>query len=355
MEDKPSFQYRSFFWPIVLIGVGIIMLMANLDLIPTPSLRLLIQLWPLALVVLGLDILVGRRSPILGALIGLGAVGLVIVLIYMAPALDIVPTVERKTIPLNAPLGNTSSAEVSLNLERYASTINASIGSDDLFDAVLETYTDVEYSLRGDQRKIINLKPIDSSNPDFDWFNIATSDMTWEIGLSPEIPLDLSVDVGSGSASLALFDLTLSELRVDGGSGSTDLAIPASSSRYPVTVEGGSGSFDILIEDEAEIEANFDVGSGSFEVTVGSDVMMNLEVEGGSGSIFINVPSNLGVRLVVDDHGSGGIRIPNNFDLVDDQNDDDRDTGVWESDNFDNATSAIEIRFDPGSGTLTIR
>lgn len=355
MEDNHSYSYRSFFWPIVLIGFGVIMLLANLDLIPMPSMRMLVRLWPLALVILGLDILIGRRSPIIGALIGLGAVALVILFFYMAPVLDLEPSVERKTVPLNTPLGNTTSAEVTLDLERYATTIDSSIDSDDLFDAVLETYTDVEYIARGGQRKIIDLNPVDSNAFDLDWTLASTRDMTWEIGLSPEVPLDLSIDIGSGSASLDLFDLMLDELKVDGGSGSTDLAIPAGDSLYPVDVNGGSGSFDIEIEDDAEIEAVFDVGSGSFDVIVGSGVEMKLEIDGGSGSIFIDVPQDVGVRLVVDDRGSGGVRIPNDFDLVDDQDDDDRDTGIWESPNYDDASASIEIRFDPGSGTLTLR
>ena len=240
MQEKQFYPYRSLFWPVVLIGFGVIMLLANLDLIPMPSLRMLLRLWPLALIVLGLDILVGRRSPLIGALIGLGAVALVILLFFSTSVLDVVPSVERKTIPLTTPLGNTSSAEVTLDLERYPSTIDSSVNSDELFDAVLETYTDVDYSVRGDQRKTIDLKPVDSSAFDLDWTFTLPRDMTWEIGLSPEIPLDLTIDVGSGSASLDLANLMLDELYVDGGSGSTDLLIPAGQAIYPVDVNGGS-------------------------------------------------------------------------------------------------------------------
>lgn len=355
MDQKHPYSYRSFFWPIVLIGIGVIMLLANMDLLPTPSVRLLLRLWPLALIVLGLDILVGRRSPIIGGLIGLGAIALVVALLYLAPSLDLEPTFERKTLILNTPLGNTTSAEVTLDLERYATTIDSSIDADDLFDAILETYTDVDYLALGGQQKTIELDPVASTGFDLDWTTAPTNDMTWEIGLSPEVPLVLSVDVGSGSASLNLFDLMLAELRVDGGSGSTGLAIPSGSSRYRVDVKGGSGSFDIEIEDDAEIEANMDVGSGSFDVSIGSGVEMTLDIDGGSGSIFIDVPQDVGVRLIVDDGASGGVRVSNDFDLVDDQGDDDNDTGVWETDNYRGAESQIEIRFDPGSGSLTLR
>ncbi len=354
MEDRPSYSYRSFFWPIVLIGFGAIMLLANLDLIPAPSLRMLIRLWPVALIVLGLDILVGRRSPLIGALIGLAAVALVIIFLYLSPQMDFLPSVERKTIPIHTPLENTSSANVALDLDRYATTLDAAVDSDDLFDAVLETYTDVDYSARGGEHKTISLNPVNASSFDLDW-SASTSGMEWVIGLSPMIPLDLSIDVGSGSASLDLFDLMLDKLKVNGGSGSTDLAIPAGGTRYPVDVNGGSGSFDIEIEEDAELEAAFDVGSGSFDVIVGPGVAMALEIDGGSGSIFINMPRGAGLRLVVDDHGSGGVRVPGDFDLVDDMGDDDRDTGVWESDNYSSASNRIEIRFEPGSGTLTLR
>lgn len=355
MDERHPYRYRSFFWPIVLIGIGVIMLLANMDLLPTPSIRLLLRLWPLALVVLGLDILVGRRSPIIGALIGLGAIALVVALLYLAPSLDLEPTIERKTLNLNTPLGDTTSAEVTLDLERYTTTIDSSVDSDDLFDAVLETYTDVDYIARGGQQKTIDLNPVDSIDFDFDWTTSSTRDMTWEIGLSPEVPLALSIDVGSGSAALNLFDLMLTELRVDGGSGSTDLVLPSASSRYPVDVSGGSGSFDIEIEDDAKIEANMDVGSGSFDIIIGSGVEMTLNIDGGSGSIFIDVPQDVGVRLIVDDSGSGGVRVPNNVDLVDNQGDDDGDTGIWETDNYHEVDRQIEIRFDPGSGTLTLR
>ena len=355
MDEKHPYSYRSFFWPVVLIGVGAIMLLANLDILPTPSVRLLLRLWPLALVVLGLDILVGRRSPIIGALIGLGAIALVVALLYMAPSLNLEPTVERKTLNFNTPFEDTTSAEISLDLERYSTNVGALIDSDDLFDAVLETYTDVEYSARGNQRKTIDLKPVDSGAFDLDWTLNSTRDMTWEIGLSPEVPINLSIDVGSGSAALDLFDLTLSELRVNGGSGHTELAIPVSASRYPVDVDGGSGSFDIQIEDDAVLQANFHVGSGSFDIIIGSEVEMTLAIDGGSGSVEINIPDNVGVRLVVDDQGSGGVRVPVGFDLVDDQGDDDGDTGIWESANYKDAGTSIEIRFDPGSGTLTLR
>ena len=54
--------YRSLFWPIILIGVGLIWLLGNFGIISGANLAVLFRLWPLALIVIGLDLLFGRQS-----------------------------------------------------------------------------------------------------------------------------------------------------------------------------------------------------------------------------------------------------------------------------------------------------
>ncbi len=78
-------------------------------------------------------------------------------------------------------------------------------------------------------------------------------------------------------------------------------------------------------------------------------------IEGGSGSIRIDVDGDVGVRVVIRDDGSGSVRVPSSYDLVDDLDDDERDTGIWESDNYNNTAHTVEITFDPGSGSFTLR
>jgi len=58
---RSTYRYRSFFWPALLILVGVVALLANTGQIPTDRLYNLVLLWPLILVVLGLELIV-RRS-----------------------------------------------------------------------------------------------------------------------------------------------------------------------------------------------------------------------------------------------------------------------------------------------------
>ena len=353
MEEKKGFEYRSFFWPILLIGVGVIWLLGNLDILPHSSLRMLLRMWPLIFVVIGLDILFGRRSPLIGGLIGLGAVAVVIIMLLLAPSLSIETNGELKTLNFSESLGGAASARINLDLERYPTTIEALSDSNLLIEAELDTLTNVVFSASGDQEKSVSLNPVEDYSFDYEWYDIV--DAQWEIGLSPDVPLDLTVDIGSGSTTLDLMDLELSDLMIDGGSGSVELTLPASTSQYSVEIDSGSGSFDVELEAGADIVAVMEVGSDSFDFEIGSGSDVDVRIDGGSGDLTVDVPNDVGVQVVIRDSGSGRIHIPGSYRLVDDLGDDDRDTGIWESEGFSSASHQIEITFDPGSGNLTLR
>src|SRR5258708_39207531 len=70
-------NYRSVFWPAVLILVGVIALLANAGVISTDRLSLLLDMWPLILIVIGLE-LIARRG-LQGATADLAAVLLVVI------------------------------------------------------------------------------------------------------------------------------------------------------------------------------------------------------------------------------------------------------------------------------------
>jgi hypothetical protein len=355
MEEKQNFQYRSLFWPILLIGVGVVWLLGNLGYIPMPSLRMLLRLWPLILIVIGLDIIFGRRSPVIGGLIGLGAVALVIALLLLAPNLDLETGGELKTLTFSEPLGSATSARITLDLERYPTTVDALSASDLLIEAKLDTLTDVNFSARGTQEISVSLAPVEDYGFDIDWLDWAGTDARWEVGLSPDVPIDLVIDVGSGSAMLDLIYLEITELEIDGGSGSTELILPESSSLYTANIDGGSGSFDIEFESGAEVRAVMDIGSGSFDVVIGSSADVEARIDGGSGSINIDVPGDVGVRIVVSSRGSGSVSVPSSYRLVDDMGDNDRDTGIWETEGYNSAAHRVEITYDPGSGSFNLR
>ena len=59
---------RSFFWPIMLISLGVLLLLSNLGIVAWSTWNLLWRFWPLVLVAIGIDIIFGQRS-VFGAII----------------------------------------------------------------------------------------------------------------------------------------------------------------------------------------------------------------------------------------------------------------------------------------------
>ena len=77
-KNRERYGYRSLFWPIVLIGIGVIALLANMGALDRENLLVLFRLWPLLLILIGIDIMFGRRAPGIGALIGIGGTAAVL-------------------------------------------------------------------------------------------------------------------------------------------------------------------------------------------------------------------------------------------------------------------------------------
>jgi hypothetical protein len=327
-------QYRSFFWPIMLIGVGIVWLLGNVGIINAANLSVLFNIWPIFLIAIGLDLLFGRRSVLLGATIGLGTLVLVIGLMFTGPSIGLATAqLETNQQAFSEPLEDAQSATVNLGLSVGEASVYALADSNDLIAADLTYVGEVNLEASGTTHKTINLGQVDGvsiSLPGgiFLPFN-QEQDLRWNIGLSPELPLDLTIESGVGRANLDLSELDLSALTVSSGVGETFLLLPASSEPYAATVNNGVGETTITIAEGAALDLTLDGGIGSVVIDVPDNAALHIEASGGLGEV--HVPDGL-----AHNQASG-------------------DYDVWESPGFASAESPITINFSGGIGGLTIR
>jgi hypothetical protein len=354
MEEKGSGGYRSLFWPLLLIGIGVVALLGTMGVLTRENFVVLARLWPVLLILIGLDLAFGRRSPAIGALIGVGAVALIIGLMLIGPSQGWGGDAEVKTASYAVPLGEVASARVNLDLSVGPTEISALSDSNQLFDAQLNHIGDIEFEVRGDTEKTITLGERDANGfLWFDWFIGDQDERRWEIGLSPQVPLDLAVDGASGSVQLDLRALKLAGLNLDVGSGAVDGRLPAVDGSYSARIDGGSGECRLEIADGADVSLEIDVGSGSIELETGTDADVSVRVDGGSGRLTIDVPQDAAVRLDVREGGSGRVRTPARFERTRGGDDDE---GAWETLGFESAEHKIEIVVDDlGSGDVKVR
>ncbi|HSV86598.1 MAG TPA: DUF5668 domain-containing protein [Levilinea sp.] len=326
MEEKR--RYRSLFWPVFLIGVGITWLLSNMGLIPQVHLGTLLQLWPLLLIVAGLDMLFGRISPVVGAVIAVLAVAAVVVILVAAPALGLPAGAEVVTERLVEPVGQATHARVLLDLGSPRTTVQALVDSENLLDATVQHLGNARLTSSGVENRQVTLG---TTPVNLTWFQAGSLvPRRWEVGLTPTIPLDLTIDSASGSGDFDLSQLALSSLLIDSGSGSIMLRLPVTEDSYTARVDSASGSVDIQVPC-SNIEVRLDSGSGSVDVNTEAGCPLRVEVrEGGSGAV--NLPRGLP------------------------QLRGDRDEGAWETTDYPGAAIRLLIIMeDQGSGSFTVR
>ena len=316
LTDKPRRKnHRSFFWPIMLISLGVLLLMSNLGIVAWSTWNMLWRFWPLILVAVGIDVLFGQRSAfgaIISAFLVLALIAVVAGAIFFADKLPILNNLTSEaswqTSHVEHELDDYESANVFIDWTSPPGSLYALSDSDTLIDGDLTYQGELIFDVdsRGDVADV-NLDTRLINNWNITLFQ-GSPRAEWEIGLTPEIPLDLSLDTGSGRCDFDLSELMIDDLYLDSGSGSIHMALP-------------------------------------------EDQSFHFEMDSGSGSVQIDLPEDTGVRVDLDS-GSGSFNPGNDYDLVSGEK---RGDGTWESDNYDSAKYTIDIDIDQGSGSITFK
>ena len=342
-ERPPKQRGASLFGPIIIIAVGIYFLLYNFGYAGELNWYAALQLWPLLLIFIGINIIV-RHAPhpwgsLLSALVGLVAVGIFgYVLLFgsetMLPEslrIHLPPqaTVQRQDVVIAG--DGVETAVVNIDFGAPHATLNALQTSNDLMRGTV-TYLDdiiLDTSQQGNQAEV-ELRTHDTSvwfwvDPR-NWNNFGQEDQ-WQLGLNPQIETDLTLDAGSGAVNLELVELDLSNLSLDGGSGSVQLTLPG-------------GDYDVV----------YAAGSGATKMWLPSSGRHTIDIDGASGSILLYLPADMEAQVNLDG-GSGSFHLDENrFKLVSG----DADAGVWETAVYDNADDRVDLIIDAGSGSVRI-
>jgi hypothetical protein len=327
-------HYRSIFWPIVLLGVGAVWLLSNLGYIQSIDLGFLVRLWPVLLIIIGLDILFGRIAPWLSALLGLAVIaGLIAVFIY-APSLGLSRPAELNSEKLSEPIGNATAAIVDLRLSLESVDVTTLPSSENLIEADLRHFGEAYLNVSGESQKkvVLGSESHTSGNNWFTWPSLGTgwnTDQYWKIGLTDRIPLDLSVDASLGSSDLDLRDIQLTDLNVNVSMGSMDIFLPQSADAYDVDINGSAGSMEVTLPESTNI---------------------TLHLDGSAGSSTFMLPPGCDLRIEVLDGGLGSVNLPD--DMIRVSGSGDTQEGAWESATYNTAAKKILIiisHVGPGS------
>jgi len=311
--DQSPRHVRGLFWPILLIGVGVVLLLSNLGVLPKDPWLLLWRLWPVILIAIGLDVLLGRRG-MWGGLVSAGlailVVAGVVAFLFFAqnnPAwLGTSPffgETALRTEHVAQPLGQIRNADVAIHFPGGDGYLGALGDSSNLIEGDVSYYGNLinSVSSSGDNARVELSSESGGISPFFDFGR-----QKWNLSLNPGVTYDLRLEQGSGSNTYDLSKLALRSLSLDMGSGHGEVNLP-SAGQYAFKIDVGSGSLNVRTPEGFSVRVQCHIGSGS-----------------------LGAPN---LRQV-----SGGPR-----------------DGVYESANFSQTGSYVVINLQMGSGSVTIR
>lgn len=352
---RHRYRYRSLFWPIVLIGAGIVWLLFNLDVLNADHARVLSLLWPILIVGIGVDLLLGRRSLALGALVGVVTVGLIIILMLVGPEAGWVKSEELTTRSVTTPVGQAAGARVEIDTGPYSSKVHALAPSTGSGRPLLAASLSYRGSLRFESTGGVENDVILESEGRgwwFPWWDEAVA-TPWDIGLDPDIPIALKFDSGSGSSVLDLSGLTLSSLEVGMSSGDARLSLPGGDGRaYSTKIDISSGDLQVAVADGAYTDMSIDMSSGDTSLNVGRDVDGHIAFNGSSGEFTVVLAAGQAYRVDVQRVSSGDVKLPSGLVQV---SRGDHEEGTWETQGYAGAASKLLITIEISSGDVTIR
>jgi hypothetical protein len=237
----PSRRYRGFFWPAVLILIGVVALLANAGLISTERLALLTDLWPVVLIVIGLEII--TRRGLQGAAGDVAAV--LIVLIAVIGSLAYVALAPNPgathTLDFSDSIGGLSHA--ALEVDAGAATITVSAfgsATGELTPQGLLYRAHITYS---GSKPSVNL---DRSNASLQisqgntGFGLQSRHFTLDLQISSSIPWTITSNAGASTETYNLATVHVGSMDINTGASREDITLGPPSGSVPITVNGGA-------------------------------------------------------------------------------------------------------------------
>lgn len=290
----PENRHGHYTLAVLLILLGVVLLLEQLGIWQV-SWSSLWQLWPLALILVGLEMLL-RRVP-MGGLIYLLMVGVILAGVwFLWPRLaDRWGRLESRTVERSAAGIRSAQVEIAMGVGELS------------IEALPEAGLLYRATLQHDPRRT-ELRETSQVQGDHAMASLAFSGLgggpfetgdqgRLEVSLARDLPFDLRIEAGVSESRIALEELTLAGLDLRCGVGDVTLTLPQG--EYEATVHGGVGALEIELPQGVGAQIEVDGGLGSVLVAdrfhaSGDDTfvaegagLIRLRIDGGIGTVRV--------------------------------------------------------------------
>jgi hypothetical protein len=245
---------RGMFWPLVLIVIGLVFLLVNIGAVGPVSALALLSLWPLLLILAGVDIAFGRRWPLGVLAFDVVVIALGIALVAGRPSIATpfgpVAWFSRSdgggTSSVSQPRGDAKSMTLRLNGGAGSYTVVG--GGSDLVSAKSDQDNLVLRSSGGTDRPDVR---IDQSDRGAHFGGGAPTHV--DVTIASDVPTSLNLNAGAGDFVVDLRDVKLTDAHMNVGAASLRIVLPRPTADVTITVSAGASN--VIVEIPEDVEA----------------------------------------------------------------------------------------------------
>jgi hypothetical protein len=253
--------------PVLLIGLGLILLAQNLGWVGADIWLSLLRMWPLILVAVGVDLLIPRRSA-WGTLLSLVLVLAVFVGGFWLSGVRLGGARSTETETVSIAAGNATRAKIHFSPPVAALDLEALKESEALVEGTVPKagYGRVHAdSTMSGATAVVDI----TASGVFVVPAVGPQDETWRFGLSTKVPLDLEISSGIGLVNADLTGLMVTGLDVETGIGQSVVTLP-SAGNFNGRLSNGIGQTVIIIPEGAAVHVLMTTGLGGVVTPDGS-------------------------------------------------------------------------------------
>ena len=245
---------------IILVVLGIVLLLQTTGVISWEVWTELWRFWPVLIIVIGVNLFIGRRMPWLAALLALallgGSVGIAVALTDSGGT----DTVTRLTEPVDG----IKSADVGIDFGAGKLRLDSlSPGSPNLVEASFQgREAEATLERRGNTG---DLQISAERSAFFSGFH----DVEWDISLSPAPELSLDINGGAADMELDLRGLKVTKLDLDTGAARVKVTMPDRAGHVQAQIDGGASDIDVVVP--AGVAARIVSESGLSSIDIDGD------------------------------------------------------------------------------------
>ena len=173
-----------------------------------------------------------------------------------------------------------------------------------------------------------------------------------DIRLGSEIPIAFELELGAGKGDIDLTDLQVKDVKISTGASNVMLKCKKPNLIFSSDIVIESGVSKFTATDLCNLNFHnlkFSGGVGTYKLDFDGKLRQSadVQIEVGLGSINVYVPKTIPAKLVYDDNWLSSFKVDDDFEKT--------RSGVYETDDFRNASKRLTIRMESGLGSIRVQ